>query len=316
MSTPTDELKIDLDEIDKKKADDAKKTPNAAEKDPVEVIRAEETPKTPEKDILKPEEGLEKLKKQLESEKQGRVDAERRAQEASEAERQAKTEVQDNNLHLVTTAIANVTQANDLLEGKYAEAMAAQDYAAAAKVQREMTTNAAKLVQLEQGKAALEKAPKPTARRPLDPIEEYAGRIPAEYPRSRTWIREHPEFVRDSQKNRQMIAAHEIALARGYTADTDEYFASIEKTLDLGHADPDPPTDDEVDPMKDTAKPAPRSRAAPAAAPVTRSGTGGGSRPNVVTLSPQEVEIAAMMKMTPEEYARQKIALKKEGRLN
>jgi hypothetical protein len=36
----------------------------------------------------------------------------------------------------------------------------------------------------------------------------------------------------------------------------------------------------------------------------------------VVRLSGEEREMAAMMKMTPEEYAKNKVALKKEGRLN
>ena len=56
--------------------------------------------------------------------------------------------------------------------------------------------------------------------------------------------------------------------------------------------------------------------AAPAAAPVSRSGTASGTRPNVVRLSSEEREMASMMGMSPEDYARNKIALKREGKLH
>jgi hypothetical protein len=320
MSTTTDEISVDIDELDRKKAEsDAKKGAGAKkepDKDPVEVVRTDADTTTPKKEVLKPEEGLEKLKKQLDDEKTARIDAERRARESAEAEVRARTETQDSHLNLMTTAIETIKQSNETLKSNYAEAMAAQDYAKVAEIQIDMSTNAAKLLRLEEGKVALEKAPKPTARVPQDVVEEYAGRIPVEFPRSRAWVRAHPDFVRDPQKNRQMIAAHELALARGHTADTDDYFASIEKTLDLNAPiiEQDPAKDD-IDPMKDTAK-LTRTHSAPPAAPVTRSGNGAGSRPNVVTLSPAEVEIAALTGLTPEEYARQKIAIKKERGLN
>jgi hypothetical protein len=48
---------------------------------------------------------------------------------------------------------------------------------------------------------------------------------------------------------------------------------------------------------------------------VSRSGNGTGKRSNVVTLSAMEVEMAESMSMTPEEYARNKLALVREGKL-
>jgi hypothetical protein len=67
--------------------------------------------------------------------------------------------------------------------------------------------------------------------------------------------------------------------------------------------------------MNEAAKPTQR-RQAPPSAPVTRSGTAPGTRPNVVRLSAQEREMAEMMQMTETEYARNKLALQKEGKLN
>jgi hypothetical protein len=312
MSTPTDEIQIDLDAVeDKTNVAGGKKEP---QKDPVEVVRTDSTPTT-EKIDDKTEEGLENLKKQLETEKSARIAAERRAQEASVGEAQAREVAQGTQLDLVKNAIETLTQAGDALEIKYAEAMAAQDYPATAKVQRQMSKNETQLVALESAKKQLESQPKPMPRPSLDAVEEYVGRIPGEYPRSRTWVREHPEYVRDAGKNRLMIAAHELALAKGLTADTDSYFESIEKTLDLRKPAPIDDPKLEEDPMKDAASKSTPRKPPPAAAPVTRSGNGAGPRPNVVTLTPQEVEMAEMNGMTPEEYARNKVALKREGRL-
>jgi hypothetical protein len=172
-----------------------------------------------------------------------------------------------------------------------------------------MSANSAKLLQLENGKAALEKAPKPQLRAPVDPVEQFVSRLT---PQSASWVRAHPEFVRDAAKNRKMLAAHEMAMADGLQADTPAYFAAIEDTLKIRAADPVVEHTD--DPTSEAA--APVRRPPPAAAPVTRAGTSNGKRANVVTLTPAEVEIAEMMKMTPQEYAVQKSALIKEGKLN
>lgn len=319
MSTSTEEITVDIDALDAEVAKKAaEKAKNGANGHDSETVTFETTPeaalvaKTTEKPVLTPEEGVEKLKKQLEDEKAARIAAESRANEAAQAEAKARGEVQTSQLDLIKGAIDQVTQANDALEEKYAAALSSQDWAGAAKVQREMANNSAKLAQLESGKTALEKAPKPTPRVVADPVESFCANLSAP---SAAWVRAHPEFVRDAHKNRQMIAAHELAIARGYNADTDEYFKSIEKTLDLTPTITKTEIAEDEDPMAAAAKPV-QTRAAPAAAPVSRGGNGNGSRPNVVKLSAAEVEIAQNMGMTPEEYARNKIALKKEGKLS
>lgn len=330
MSATTEEVTVDLAALDAAEAEKAKKEagkgdkkPETAASEPEVVVDPEVTAQKGASEVLTPEKGLETLRKQLKDEQEARQAAEARAREAAQAEAEARGRVQTTELDLVKNAIANVTQANDALESKYADALAAQDWGAAAKIQRQMADNSAKLARLEEGKARIEQQPKPTPRVPADPVEQYIASIGPEYPRSREWLRAHPEFVRDPHKNRQMIAAHELAVARGYKADTDEYFRSIEKTLDL--TPPPAGTNGagngahsvDADPLAESAAVATGGRqAAPVAAPVSRSGTGNGSRPNVMRLSPEEVEIAQNMGMTPEEYARNKLALKKEGKLS
>jgi len=323
MAAATQEVTVDLAALDEKAAKEAEKgskKPETAAADPAVVVDPEITAEKSSAQTLTPEQGIEKLQKQLTEERQARAAAESRAQEAARGEAEARGRVQTTELDLVKNAIATVTQANDALEAKYADAMAAQDWPTAAKLQRQMGDNSAKLTQLEAGKTHLEKQPKPTPRAPTDPVEALCAQLSGP---SAAWVRAHPEFARDPHKYRQMIAAHELAKARGHKEDTEGYFKSIEKTLDLAepvngehrvngttkHAE-------ETDPLEDPSAAAPTGgrQSAPAAAPVSR-GTTNGSRPNTVRLSADEVEMAENMGMTPEEYARQKVALRKEGKL-
>lgn len=324
MSTPSEEVTVDFDAID---VEVAKGKANGADPDPVVVETADATPPEPEKTaktVVTPEQGLEKLQKQLADEKAARVAAENRANEAAHGEAAARTDVQKTQLDLVTSAIERVTQASDALEAKYAEAASAGNWGAAAKVQREMAGNAAQLAQLEAGKNAMEKAPKPTPRAPADPVEAYVAEVAPQWPRSAQWLRAHPDFVTDKNKNQQMVAAHQLALARGHVVESDGYFASIEKTLDMTPTvtrnDPKPEEPGADDPMADAAKPVNGSgRQAAPAAPVSRSGNGGGSKPNRVTLTPAQIEMAHASfpdsKNPLEDYARQVAALRKEGKL-
>lgn len=317
MSTPTEEVTVDFDAID---AEVAKgKANGAAASDPNTVVVETATPEPakPDKPTLSTEEGIEKLKKQLAEEKSRREAAESRANEAAHSEAEARGKVQTSQLDQIKSAIAQITQAKDVLKTKYADAAAAGDWGAASEVQSQMADNAADLRDLKKAETTLENAPKPTARAPVDKVEHFAAQLS---PQSGAWVRAHPEFVNDNHKNQQMLAAHQLAVARGLKADTPEYFASIEKTLDITGtvAKVDLPGDDPVDdPMAAAAKPINGSgRQAAPAAPVSRSGNGAGNRPNVVKLTPAQVEAAGNMGMTVEEYAKQVVALRKEGKLS
>jgi hypothetical protein len=314
MSTSTDDVQVDLDAADAAKAAEAAKKPkngaDASAEPAVEVIKAEPEPA---RAVLTPDAGLEKLKKQLEDEKSARLAAEAREREAAHAELQARTEVRGSQLDQLTTGIAAAEQSKETLKAQLAEAMTAQDYTRAAEVQSLMSDNAANLLTMRDAKKRLESAPKPVARAPVDPVEQFAAQLT---PQSAAWVREHPEYVRDARKNQKMLAAHAIAMADGIKADTPEYFQSIEQTLKIAPpvALDEDPTDD---PMKAAAQMAPiQRRAAPAAAPVTRSGNGTGSRANVYRASAAEVEAAELSGLSVEEYVRNREALKKEGKLN
>ena len=291
-------------EIDINAPDEAEK----AKEPEVAVAPAEEAVQKKE---IEPDEGLEALKAQLEREKFARIEAEKRAREHAETAAKAKNEVQDSNLHLVNNAIETVKQNTEILKSQYAEAMATSDFMRAAEIQTAMSTNSAKLLQLEQGKQALESTPKSAPERvmPSDPVEALASQLSS---RSADWVRRNPQCVTDPRMYQKMIAAHNLAMADGHKADTDEYFAAIEDTLKINRREN---VTRNEDPTADAAKVTQR-RSAPPAAPVTRSGTANGSSPNVVRLTAAEREIASMMGMTDKEYAKHKVALQREGKLN
>src|SRR5208283_1060602 len=146
MSVTNDDIVIDLDEIDRNLAEKAAK---GKQKPAAEVAAPEPEPKREEKPVLQPEEGLEKLRQQLAEEKSARESAEAQLRESSEAEFRARAETQDSQLHLVSTAIEKVEQQNEILKGNYAQALADQDFKAAADIQMSMSENAANLVSLK-----------------------------------------------------------------------------------------------------------------------------------------------------------------------
>lgn len=260
---------------------------------------------------IAPEEGIEELKRRLEQERQGRLNAERRAQEAAQAVTQARTEVDSSNLQLVRTAINTMRQEGEFAKARYRDAMAAGDYDAASEAQEAIADARAKLLQLENGAAAMEEQ----ARQPVrpmphhDPVEQLASQLS---PQSAAWVRAHPEYARNPRLTQKMIAAHNLVTADGIAVDTPEYFSTVERVLGVQAA----PRQEEAADSALSAAAAPARRSSPAAAPVSRSGTGTGTRPNVVRLSAEEREMAQMMGMSPEDYARNKVALQREGKIH
>ena len=292
-----------------------------ADENNIDGVVVEETPKEgveiqvadtnePETDFNA---SIEQLKQQLEAEKQARIDAERRIHEAQSREYAARNDKADTDLQLINNAIYTVNTNTGILKSHYAEAMQAGDYARAAEIQQEMASNEAKRLQLENGKAAMEAAPRqePPRQQVTDPVEALASQLT---PRSAEWIRRHPEFARDQRMFNKMIAAHNLAVADGIQPDTDAYFAEVESTLKINR---NAAATQAEAPMEQTAKVTQQRvspNAAPAAAPVSRQSSS--DRQTVVRLSAEEREMASMMKMTPEEYGKEKLKLKREGKIH
>jgi len=266
-------------------------------------------------DSQTPEDGIAELKARLEEEKKLRFEAESRAQQAQQTATKAAAEVQDSNLQLITGAIDKLKRESDYLKSHFKEAMTSGDYDAAAQIQETMSLNAAKLLQLQNGKASLEERLanlQPAAPQSNDPVERVASTLS---PRSAAWIRAHPQCITDQRMYQKMVGAHNIAMADGYIVDSDAYFDAIEQQLGFRKASPAQVDDGEDIALSAAAAPV-QKRNAPAAAPTTRTASGTPSKSQVVRLSSEMREMASMMGMSPEDYAKNMVALKREGKLN
>jgi hypothetical protein len=287
-------------------ADKKDKKPARSSKDDVEVVKDDD-----ESNIIAPEDGIQELKKRLETERQARFEAEKQSRIAQQYAVTAVNETLDTNYHLVVNAIDTVKRNSENLRRGYSESMAVGDYEKAAEIQEGMSVNANRLMELERGREAMENAPRQQYEPPpMDPVENLASQLS---PRSAEWVRKNPQCATDPRLFQKMVAAHNLAVADGYLPDTDEYFHKVEDTVGIGKRVA--VQEDDEEPMSAAARPTQR-RSAPPAAPVSRSGDGGGSRPNVVRLSREEVETAKDLGMTEQEYAKNKMLLRREGRLN
>ena len=282
--------------------------------DKIEVVSDDNAPvkveKAEEKDEITPEEGINHLKKQLEDERKARAEADRRAHEAQQVAQRAQRDVQDGDYQLIVSAIDKAKSNSELLKNAYAETMAAGDYRKAADIHEALALNANKLATLENGKSALEsKLRQPVQPVENDPVEKFASVLT---PRSADWIRSNPDYARDPKKYDAMVRAHNHAMGEGYIPDTDAYFQHVEMRLGLRRA---PETEVEDDVVSVAAAPVQKRTAAPAA-PTTRMASNSSGKPTTVRLTPEQREMASMMGMSPEDYAKNMVSLKREGRLN
>jgi len=252
---------------------------------------------------------LKHLKEQLEAANRARVEAEYRAQESDRQAQKADMNTQQANLYTISSAIDAQKREVEIQKATLAAALSNGDHQQAAEIQYAMSETSSRLQQLQLGKEALEKEiknpPQKQYQAPVDPVEQFASQLS---PRSAAWVRAHPQCVTDPRLQQKMIAAHNIAVADGIPADSDDYFQFVEDTLKIS------PKRQEAQEsaMSDASAPVQR-RTAPPATPVSRSGTGTGRQ--TARLTKEEAEMAKMMGQTPEEYAKNKLELIAAGRI-
>lgn len=282
--------------------EEEKKSPDEPQ---IEVVDEKIEKKVEEKPEVSPDEGILAMKKRLEAAETARLEAEKRAREASERAQKASSETKDANYQLVVNAIETVKSRAESIKQAYASAMSSGDYEKAAQLQEALAINAQQLSELNRGKKAMkeemekgnksdEQLPRESSNEPM--IDQLARQVS---PKSASWIRENRDELDNERMIRRMFRAHEDAVDDGLAPDSDEYFSYIENRLGL-----------KKDITEVVEAPQPR-KSQPPAAPVTR----GGQRPNVVRLSRDQVEMAKMMGMSEADYAKNMVALQREGKM-
>jgi len=297
--------------------------PNVPQMTEVDLGAVSKQPEIIEKS--KDEDGIQLLKQQLEEKRREaeeirrqKVQAEQFAQQAQQQVKNYQYQAQDNQLVAFTNAFASFERDAEMLERDYANTLAEGDYAKAAKLQRHMAQVESKLIQLSQGREALQekltyelqmleqqrRQPQPRMQQEnLDPIEAKIQEVPS--PKAQAWLRSHRDALEDPVKTARMTAAHWDAVADNVPLDSPEYFAFIENRVY------------DAEPVRSSVQ-QPRSRQAMAAAPVSRTNSAQTFRSGqtvTMTLTPAERQSARDMDMSDEEYLEGKLYYQQKNML-
>lgn len=221
-------------------------------------------------------------------------EAQNRTRKHDEELARERSRSEDAEYNSVLTAIAAEQSALDKAESDYVAAMAAGDFAAAAKAQRVMSISGARVDRLEDNKQIYEQrrtAPQQAAPERREPAQQqqpqdFEQRISALPDLAKGWLRKHPEFMNDTALNRKIQAAH-VALIDldGVEAFSPAYFDALDTRFGFKAAAP----------RQEQAAAQPQRRSIPMSAPVTREVPGSnGQRESSTktTLSPEERDIA------------------------
>lgn len=275
-----------------------------------------------------------KLRRQLDREKRRADAAEARVNEADGKVADALDKEAQANLNTLKTAKTHLEGQRDDLKRRLTSAHSEGDFEAIADIQDQLMKNTVQMGNIENGIIAIENLPKQRealARRGEPGDARFHQITKGMDPAAKQWFRDNPEYYQDDRRLQRVIAAHNMVVTGDDPPEVNspEYFAAVElqlgdpkfngqaRSADSGAADLD---DDPDDALSDAASgQSRRSDTPPASAPPSRNGRGAGGANNgngrEVRLSRDELEMAEATGQTPEEFARNKRALVREGRI-
>ena len=314
MTEEADPIEVNLDDAKDIKKEASKDEPSV---EIVEDTKAEKANESPEDDLLQ---ATNNLKRQLEYEQQARADAERRAYEAAYHAQMAKNETIDAQYQMVQNAIDTLKGRSENLKSALSEAHSVGDYDKVAQLQEAISINTNQLSDLKRGEKAMKEQiqqMEQVRHQPAQPYQPPQGDLADQViasvsqtsPRSAVWIQDNRDYIKTDRDVRKMIRAHEDAVDEGIQVESPEYFQFIEGRMGIGRSNARKSEENSSENPLSAAS-APKKSAPPPPAPVSR----GNQRPNVMRLSAAEADTAKSLGMTPEEYAKNKQALIKEGR--
>lgn len=194
------------------------------------------------------QERADRTRQDAERERQAREEAERQAQQYQADVIAARMQVLQSNHQTIVASINTEKADGDALERAYANALARNDHATAAKCQRALAKVESRLLQFEDarlqledqikaGPAALQRqfprpaaAPAAPAQPAGDPVDNY---IATRSPRVQKFLKENPrEWLSDSTKNAKLMAAHHMALSEGHVEESNSYFDFVKSYME------------------------------------------------------------------------------------
>jgi hypothetical protein len=125
--------------------------------------------------------------------------------------------------------------------------------------------------------------------------------------KAKRWLREHPEYISDINKNQTIIALHDTAKRQAGSEWTDSYFERMEDLLGIK---PAPPAPRNSEPVRRQQYSGP-----PVSAPISRDSpslTTGRPTNEPTKLTGEEIALARSMGISPQEYAEGKKRMHRE----
>ena len=277
-----------------------------------------------EEAVVQQDDNAEELKRQLEALRKSESAARQQAQQAAAERDQAIRYAQERNVALSRSqqeavdsrldSIKNGLAAADaeILEAKHAFRIAAveQDVDAQVAAQERLAEATTNKVNLENGKAALERAIKAEQeRRAQQQTQQQQPQGDAldqtSLPQTaKNWLRAHPDYLSDPRKNAKIQSLHWDVLDEGHQPFTDSYYESLEVHLGIRSKSRQDAADDdeeEVQPARKSVVSAPVSRDVPSSSGSRSSGS--------IRLTAAQREAAKMAGISEAEYAKQLVNL-------
>lgn len=318
-----DEIEIDLAELNgtpqKQAAPDAEPDIEIAEPTPHQAPPPDDEKETMRK-RLQEMEAAEKLTREALARAQSeqaesarlRQEAELRARQYEQNASQAEYDSWVNTIGAATSEIESAKHdlAAARADGRFDDEAAAIDRMNDARWKLNTAEQQKARLEYERERVKPQQAQQPQQVQSVDTIITNSG-LPD---RAKNWLRAHPDYITDANKNATMQKMHNVAEYQTGQTFTDAYFERMEVLLGFK-----PETQ-----QQPAASPQPQHSAAPVSAPPTRDApsmsTGRAPTPTKVTLSPEEREVAASIAqsrgMTQQEaereYARQKLRMIQE----
>jgi hypothetical protein len=311
LSKPEDIAKVPLDQpVDVLLSDDP---PEPVVEDikgasPLEP-KPEPAPK-PEDEINPLQKQLDELKKaetvaarQIEEVRRQNADYERQLRERDQEVTKSREETSQAQYDAILNALGAAQGEIESAKRDYKAAFTEQDPDKMADANERLARASERSSRLEDGKIAFEQRQEAdkarvAARQQEKPaqVDHFETSIASLPDNAKTWLREHPEYIREPRKNAKIQALHWDILDEGHKEFSQAYFDSLETRLGLRQAD------EEADPPPQSAR-----RNTPVSAPPTRdvpSGSNGKRDGGRITLTPQQREAAKIAGVDEVTYAK------------
>lgn len=271
---------------------------------------------------------LDAEKQRVASAERARQDAEARARQADQQARQTQHQSERSTAQAQLDSVKNALSAHESemtsLEAAYASAQAEGDFAASAKVQRQMAVLGGRIAQLETGRDALDQRIKATRaddggqqQQPseYDRKEAYIRTMPAKV---QTWLRgsNGDRYFNDPDFQQKVASAASYAQNnKGIAPDSDQYIEFIETEVGLRQAPTPPANSGGAAPRGREPDDGRRMTTAPAGGSTAGSVRSNSDGSTTIYLTPDEKDMARRMGVPENEWAREKAAALKANQI-